>query len=271
MEGNLKDWIECIDRLLVNTTVSDTSGNDGRIYRYCGKGVLKTYPNDPDFLMAERYDPKGCRSPKKIDISSFVCDGEMEFPHGTPISVGSHIYRYCGNNIIRHYTCPEVASSWDLNFQNSVGFPKVNNFIVGRPMSMRPPVESQLFIGQTVQSDLDARFFRYCGDGVLRLYLTDCILNSWDQDWRNAKVLNIDAFLQDTPMRHRGLRIGDTLRCIRVRDNSLYRYMGEDTVRRYVDDEAFKKHSEKGDDTILTVDVSVYKKGEDIEKITVMV
>jgi hypothetical protein len=132
-------------------------------------------------------------------------------PVGTPIQctandvgsgVNAAVYRYMGGDELRHYPNPEIASSWDSDWDTT--FKKIDckgltegdkmpyNATVGEPVQCN---------ANDVGSGLNAAVYRVEANNVLRHYPNPTIASSWDSDWGTTfKRIDCIGFTQGDPM-----------------------------------------------------------------------
>ena len=100
------------------------------------------------------------------------------------------VYRYTGNNTINWYPSPEIASSWDPNWDKPKTIDCSSGVIIG------PPMEKNQFsgvpIGQAVVclNNKPDGVYRYTGNNTINWYPTPEIAGSWDPNWGNTKTID---------------------------------------------------------------------------------
>jgi hypothetical protein len=115
---------------------------------------------------------------------SIMCTGY------TPKGEGA-IYRYEGDNKMRHYPTGEIAVSWDPNVWNGNKKVDCTGITLGADMTKQVanPGDSIMCTGYTPKGE--GAIYRYEGDNKMRLYPTGEIAVSWDPNvWNGNKKVD---------------------------------------------------------------------------------
>jgi hypothetical protein len=132
-------------------------------------------------------------------------------PVGTPIQctandvgsgVNGAVYRYMGGDELRHYPNPEIASSWDPDWDTTVKGIDCKGLTEGDKMPYNATVGDPVQCNANdVGSGLNLAVYRVEANNVLRHYPNGTIASSWDSDWVTTfKKIDCIGFTQGDPM-----------------------------------------------------------------------
>ena len=122
-----KPWSSLKEGAPMRCSANELRKSDGSIYRYVGNDTARWYPS-PAIASSwdanwEKYDSIDCAN---MNLGPEMTYNMTDKTIGAPIrctanelrGVDGSIYRYTGDNTLRHYPSPAIASSWDSNWGN---------------------------------------------------------------------------------------------------------------------------------------------------------
>ena len=101
---------------------NDVGGGDEAVYRYVGDSTLRHYP-DPDNALKwggnvfSKIDCDGLEQGSKMYTKPKDGDAIKCTANDVGAGEGTAVYRYVGDNTLRHYPDGEIAKSWDPNWK----------------------------------------------------------------------------------------------------------------------------------------------------------
>jgi hypothetical protein len=193
--------------------------------------------------------PTGPSSPGPTGpLSSLTVGSAVQCEAGDPIDAPNRaVYRYVGDNTLRHYPNPTIASSWDPNWAS---FTKIADCTeVTKGTTLPHKTVSDATVGSAWQCEAsdpigapNRAVYRYMGNDTFRHYPNPTIASSWDSNWTSfGKVPDCTGVINGAPLPHKTVsdaEAGSSWQCeagdpMDAPNRAVYMYMGNDTFRYY--------------------------------------
>ena len=126
---------------------------------------------------------------------------------GDPLGDGSgSVYRYVGDNTLRHYPNPTIADSWDPNWRTPEVISDCTGVVKGTPTPHKKVDDAT--VGSAWQCEANdpigapnAAVYRYMGDDTFRHYPNPTIASSWDPNWTSfGKISDCTGVVKGDPL-----------------------------------------------------------------------
>jgi hypothetical protein len=140
-------------------------------------------------------------------LTSLTVGSAVQCEAGDPIGApNAAVYRYVGDNTLRHYPNPTIASSWDPNWAS---FTKIADCTgVTKGTTLPHKTVSDATVGSAWQCEAsdpigapNAAVYRYMGNDTFRHYPNPTIASSWDSNWTSfGKVPDCTGVIKGDPL-----------------------------------------------------------------------
>jgi hypothetical protein len=194
--------VDCADfpdgpAMKVKPNVGDSvkcSADSGHILRVMSDNLLRGYPT-PE--IAASWNSNWSSDIKDIDCTAYTTGEGLGYniTEGQSIacsanSPGRYRYTAVGGGQKRHYPNPQIAGSWDPNW-NSPMVVNCAHFADGPAMKVKPNVGDSV----TCAGENDGKVYRTISDNEIRHYPNPEIAASWNSNWSSGiKDINCDLY-----------------------------------------------------------------------------
>ena len=140
-------------------------------------------------------------------LTSLTVGSAVQCEAGDPIGApNAAVYRYVGDNTLRHYPNPTIASSWDPNWASFTKIADCTGVIKGTTLPHK--TVSDATVGSAWQCEAsdpigapNAAVYRYMGNDTFRHYPDPTIASSWDSNWTSfGKVPDCTGVIKGDPL-----------------------------------------------------------------------
>jgi len=140
-------------------------------------------------------------------LTSLTVGSAVQCEAGDPIGApNAAVYRYVGDNTLRHYPNPTIASSWDPNWASLTKIADCTGVIKGTTLPHK--TVSDATVGSAWQCEAsdpigapNAAVYRYMGNDTFRHYPNPTIAASWDPNWASlGKVPDCTGVIKGDPL-----------------------------------------------------------------------
>ena len=185
--------------------ISTTTTDDGNLLTSVGPTLKKYSDMNPEERQKSLFTISFAAYAGPL--TSLTVGSAVQCESGDPLGAPNHaVYRYVGNNTLRHYPNPTIASSWDSNWMS---FGKVADCTgLTKGTALPHKTVSDATVGSAWQCEagdpLDApnvAVYRYMGNDTFRHYPNPTIASSWDSNWTSfGKVADCTGVINGDPL-----------------------------------------------------------------------
>ncbi|DAZ97733.1 TPA: hypothetical protein N0F65_009013 [Lagenidium giganteum] len=234
---------------------------DDAVYRYT-QGERRWY-TEPE--VAASWDPQWtefrvveCMSIKEGEHMVFNPAALIEGQAIKCSEAASQVFRYTSGER-RSYPSAAIGTSWDPSWKTAV-VTDCGNIPQGEDMELNQPAIAD---GQAIKcSAKDSTVYRF-ENGTRHAYPSDAVAESWDNAWKEFRVVNCESIIDGEPMLFNPMQLtdGQAIQCSGTKPN-VYRFT-DGMFRWYPTDEIAESWDAKWKDFVVT-DCSELLPGEDM-------
>jgi hypothetical protein len=140
-------------------------------------------------------------------LTSLTVGSAVQCEAGDPIDAPNQaVYRYVGDNTLRHYPNPTIATSWDPNWGSFTKIADCTGVTKGTTLPHKTVSDAE--VGSAWQCEAsdpigapNAAVYRYMGNDTFRHYPNPTIASSWDSNWTSfGKVPDCTGVIKGDPL-----------------------------------------------------------------------
>src|SRR5210317_1596522 len=140
-------------------------------------------------------------------LTSLTVGSAVQCEAGDPIGApNAAVYRYVGDNTLRHYPNPTIATSWDPNWGSFTKIADCTGVTKGTTLPHKTVSDAE--VGSAWQCEAsdpigapNAAVYRYMGNDTFRHYPNPTIASSWDSNWTSfGKVPDCTGVIKGDPL-----------------------------------------------------------------------
>ena len=191
--------------------------SQNHIYHYIGgSNTMHKYPSD--YIRDTWRNSMQNYNPYEIDCQDINISSQiMDIKEGTPIRCSNppknakdynkrNVYRYMTNNIIRWYENPNIAKSWDPDYDSArridcSNMTQTDNMDLkeGTPITEGTPIKCSTQPKNAKDYNIK-NVYRYTTNNIIKLYPNTVIASSWDPNYDNATSIDCSNMTQGDNM-----------------------------------------------------------------------